>query len=952
MHLINNRTSRLTALIALGAAALYAQGTQTGSITGEVLLKGGKPASGANITVTSPSLQGTRSTVADANGRFVLRLLPPGVYTLTLVKEGFQTIKITEKIGIDQNFQPRFEMTTTSGAVVEVIAASVATDKTDVKSAANYTAEAIDRLPTGRTMDLVALLTPGVTVGVGGRTQIRGAMTTSNLMLVDGQNVQDNAYATNAVTVINDSVEEFQIITGAISAEYGSVDGGVMNTLTKSGSNTFSGMVRLGLSNAQWDAVAPLQSRAGISNTLGKTETYGLGGPILKDKLWFYASYYRTRSDLPFTYSNATPGGNPFGNTSDARHDSEQRRQIKLSYQITENHQVVYSFMNGRTDVLNRNTRAAEPDATYDGLYTNQLSSLSWRAAWSNTTTSEIKYGAKKQVLNAGGRYADRDRMFDYDTTLSWQSGPWKGPNAGGAGDHRDNESFNVKVSFFFNALGSHQLDTGYDFYRGTVRAKNEQSASDYIIGIYGVNGVNRTAFGSDIWTYQYTEGKAVNDQTGLYVNDKWSINNNISVQIGLRYDTYKAKKEDGSRTAGASGLSPRLGMKYDLFGDSKWIFGASYAKYNGKVLEGITNQVTGQGNPTEIDYAYIGPEGRQSFAVLSNHANYDMTPGGITYYGNPTLNVKLSDNLKAPTTEEKQISASYTFQNPSIGTGYVKLTAVQRDWKNLFDYQQGNQGTVQDAAGQDHYYKVWVNSSVATREYKGLEFDSQLTTGPWSLTAGITWSSLKGNYEGEGTSTPGRGEGLEAWTIVDGVQKFDSSVVAPYGYLTGHVPLRMRGSATRSLSSEWGTTSVGIIYRFDTGSRLSDTRNISPARLGLTGAAASDAGTVLTQYNGRGTRVMPAESYMDLAITHDFPLAVIKGTKVNTFAKLVITNVWNHQQVISLNNLWNSATGTYNVANQGINSPWVPSAGNGTPNSTLNFGLPRQFTLAAGVRF
>ena len=75
-----------------------------------------------------------------------------------------------------------------------------------------------------------------------------------------------------------------------------------------------------------------------------------------------------------------------------------------------------------------------------------------------------------------------------------------------------------------------------------------------------------------------------------------------------MRFDKYDAQNESGTSTAGATGISPRLGVKYDIFGDSKHIVGLSAARYNAKVLEGITNSVTSQGNPTEIDYAYIGP--------------------------------------------------------------------------------------------------------------------------------------------------------------------------------------------------------------------------------------------------------------------------------------------------------------------------------------------------------
>ena len=217
----------------------------------------------------------------------------------------------------------------------------------------------------------------------------------------------------------------------------------------------------------------------------------------------------------------------------------------------------------------------------------------------------------------------------------------------------------NLKASLFWNGAGSHQTDFGLDYYKGIRRAKNEQSPTELIFGVAGVNLVNRTAIPDTVWCYFSSPGEADNFSTGLYVNDKWTLDQHWNFQLGLRFDDYKAQNEGGSKTAGASGISPRLGTKYDLFGDSKHIFGLSYARYNAKVLEGITNSVTGQGNPTEIDYyakSFLAAGGnwleanRLSFTALQNLALYNMTSTGIAYYNDPKLNVKLNDKMKAPT--------------------------------------------------------------------------------------------------------------------------------------------------------------------------------------------------------------------------------------------------------------------------------------------------------------
>lgn len=991
MHLLNHRLGRLTALIALGGAALYSQGTQTANVTGTVVDAAGAPIAGVVVRLTSPALQGVRTYTTDATGKFIARLLPPGLYTIQYTKDGLETRKITEQLGIDQTFSPKVTLSKVGGAVVEVIAAAPAVDKTDVKTATNYRADAVDMLPNARTQEGVALLTPGVTSGVGGRVQIRGAMTSGNLYLLDGQNIADNAYNNRGVALIDDSIEETQIITGAMSAEYGDVEGGIINSITRSGGNEFSGSLRWELSNPSWNALQPYQSKAALNNVLSEFKTLHLSGPILKDKLWFAASYYTTKSNVAGTIGESSSGtnadlaGSPDGVFSQngpnglgspyVRNNSEIRRQAKLTWAVNQDHTLVASYMKNAVNQTNRNYYAGELAALVPQISVSDFLNIALRSAWSSNFTTEIRFGKKHQNLSAGGAANGQSPIWADENGAVYNNGIF---SSNDGGDNRDNRTLNIKASLFWNGAGSHQTDFGVDYYRGIRRARNEQTPSGFAFDVAGLDLVTRTAVPWYVETYISKDGEAKNESMGLYVNDKWSLDQNWNFQIGLRFDDYKAKNEGGAKTAGANGISPRLGLKYDLNGDSKHIFGLSFARYNAKVLEGITNSVTGQGNPTEIDYyakSYIlgdgtptggyqwidatsgipGYNNRTTFANLQNLALYEMTTAGIRGYNDPTLNVKLNSSMKAPTVDEIQGSYAYSFNIAGFGDGFLKVTGVYKNWKNLIDVTTGNQGTVVNPAGAVLYMKVWDNNPDATRKYKGLELEGQLNRNGWVYGGNITWSSLKGNYEGEGSSTPARGESINSWSVTDGVYKFDKNDIHPEGYLTGHVPIRMRLNASRVFTNELGKTTVGLVYRFDTGSHYSNARSITAARLAGTGALPGQAGSSFTQYmdRTRGAGVYPGQAYLDLALTHDFPLFKVKDKDVTAFGKLTIGNVLNHQQQIGFNTSWLSATGTYGTATGGINSPWVQSAAFGTNGSSAsNYGTARTITASAGFRF
>ncbi len=983
MHLLNNRLGRISALLVLGSAVAMAQGTQTANVSGSVVDPSGAPVAGVTVRLTSPSLQGVRTYTTDAAGKFIARLLPPGFYTIALNKDGMEMQKVQERIGVDQTFAPRITMVKSGAAVVEVVAAAPAVDKTDVKTATNYRNDKVDQLPTAnRSMETVALLTPGVTTGVGGRVQIAGAMTSGNLYLLDGQNIADATYNTRGVAVIDDSIEETQVITGAMSAEYGDVEGGVINSITKSGGNEFTGSLRWELSNPDWSAVTPYQNRA-VANILGETKTLNVTGPILKDKLWFAASYFTTKSNgtgtigynlnsdvLGLGASNILPPhiNTGYGSNYTTGHN-EIRRQAKLTWAINQDHTLVASYMRNETDDVNRNYYAGEQAALVPQISTSAFFNVALRSSWASNFTTELRFGHKQQRLTAGGAANGQSPIFSDD--IYYAGGGSNFYNNGifssaDGGDNRNNNTANLKASLFWDGAGSHQTDFGLDYTNEVRRAQNQQSPTGYIFEAGGVNLDTRMAIPTAVWTFKTTLGATNNYSYGLYVNDKWSLDQHWNFQMGLRWDKYKADNENGKESAGADGLSPRLGATYDLFGDSKHIFKASYARYNAKVLETVTGAVSGVGNPTEIDYLSTtflatdpanggnwDPANILSFANLQNLSNYGIGQAAyISYYNDPTLNVRLNNKLKAPTVDEYQASYAYSFDWASIGNGFIKVTGTYKNWKNLIDVTAGNSGTVQDPTGANIYVSVWDNNPDAKRTYRDLVLEGQFNRNGWTTGGNITWSSLKGNYQGEGTYTPGSGQGINAWNVQNGVNMFDKNMFHPYGYLTGHDPIRMRFTASKVYENAFGKTTMGWIYRFDAGSHYSIARGLKRSQVNP--ALSSQAGSSFTQYNNStwGQGVFPSQAYVDLALTQDFPLIKVGGRTVYAFGKVVIQNVFNHQQQIAFNTAYQSPSSTIYPYPNATSAPWVPASTFGTATSSAYYGQARTIVASAGFRF
>jgi hypothetical protein len=188
-------TTLVLAFVMACASLAHAQGIQTGQLQGTVIDSGGLVLPGVTVTVTSPALQGTRDTVSDANGNYVIRGLPAGEYSVRFELSSFKTTeqKATIELGQPKEVNATLPVAGVAEAV-QVTADTIASAVTTTTGGLNVTATEVNALPLGRTLQNIALLSPGVTSNTpnGGQLAISGAFAYDNTFLVDGVDVNDN----------------------------------------------------------------------------------------------------------------------------------------------------------------------------------------------------------------------------------------------------------------------------------------------------------------------------------------------------------------------------------------------------------------------------------------------------------------------------------------------------------------------------------------------------------------------------------------------------------------------------------------------------------------------------------------------------------------------------------------------------------------------------------------
>jgi outer membrane receptor protein involved in Fe transport len=292
------------AAVAVPETDAFAQASSNvGSVRGQIRDKANnEAAAGATVVATSVALQGEQVVLADESGLYFLTSLPPGTYTLTVYyNDGtFTRNNVLVQIGKEAVVNVTVDTTSSTGKpkgeTIEIIGSAPVIDQGSTKTGVTVTEDYTRNVPTGRTFGAVVSGAAGSQTDTYG-ISLGGATSAENTYIVEGINTTDTAFGGLSSNLPNEFVSETEVITGGYNAEYGRATGGIVNVVTKTGSNELHGSIFGNLSPGALIASSKTVVRDGGSIDRSDGTDYAwdvgaeLGGPIIKDKLWFHVGF-------------------------------------------------------------------------------------------------------------------------------------------------------------------------------------------------------------------------------------------------------------------------------------------------------------------------------------------------------------------------------------------------------------------------------------------------------------------------------------------------------------------------------------------------------------------------------------------------------------------------------------------------------------------------------------
>lgn len=769
--------------LVMAAGSAKAQST-TGTIRGRVTDAQGLALPGVTVTATSPNLQGIRSTVSSENGDYLLTLLPSGPYTVTFELSGFErqqrvvNLAPTQDVPVTVSLGP--------AAVSEEIqvvgrAADVLTNTAQV--ATNFSSELVSTLPTNRDINAYLLLAPGAhPTGPSGSYSIAGATSFETLFLVNGVTVNENLRGQANDLYIEDTIQETTVATAGISAELGRFSGGVVNVVTKSGGNLFQGSFRETMFNDDWRMLTPFEERAidadpphrelRVDKTV-PTHEYTLGGPVLKDRLWFFtAGRLQTQSEGRQLVATNVPY---------AFKRPSKRFEGKGTYSPAAGHraQVAYTRI---FDSQENNTFNPAASMDLNSLYTRKtpqdLMVVSYSGVIKSNFFVEALFSKRHFTFEGdGARSTDRidgTLMIDNSRGLRFWSATFCGicdP------EKRDNDDVFAKATYYKSTggWGSHSVTFGADRFNDTRFANNHQSGSDFRIYNTGtvVRGSGESAvvypisLGDGSTFIQYNPLPIFSQGSNFltyaaFVNDSWQVNPRLTANLGLRWDKNHGEDQQGNLVAKDSAFSPRLGVVIDPLGDGRWAITASFAQYVAALNNAIGDSASSAGNPQTYRFTYRGPD----LNADSNAASLMTSPEVIAqifdwYDANggtnlplrsqpdiPGVTPQIVQSLKSPSVLEYATGLSRQFSNRAA----ARADFVYRNYGHFYaERTDTTTGQVANSAGQEFDLAYLENTDLLKRRYAGLSAQATYRVSDRSDIGGTySLSRAWGNFDGE----------------------------------------------------------------------------------------------------------------------------------------------------------------------------------------------------------
>lgn len=964
----------LAAALAMPAAAQTPTGTIVGTVT-----DGGLALPGVTVTVGSPALAGQRVAITEGNGQYIFKLLPPGMYTVTFQMMGYQNLETTVSLPAAQSRTIDAVMTTEIGEEIEVTA-NYSAISSDSQSATTFDADTLEKLPLTRDIGAAVALSPGVhATGPGGNFTISGSMSFENLFMVNGVVVNENLRGQPFDLFIEDAIQETTVQTGGVSAEYGRFSGGVVNTITKSGGNEFTGSFRVSLTRDDWTRPTPKTGEQ--DDTLNKVYEATFGGFILKDKVWFFlAGRDRSESSIEQTSEFNLPY--PVKN-------DQTRLEAKLTFSPHPRHRIVAGYLGWDQEQAGYNHagNALDPSYvddyrelpldSYSANYTGVLTeNLFIEAQWSRREFTFVDSGSSDTTIEGGTIYSDYVN-----------GGRWNSPQFGSITDEsRDSEDYLAKGSYFLttDSMGSHEFTFGYDNFADEILSNNNQSGSDWLAYVPGrlFDANTQTLYpiipaNGNTWLvwYPVTDGSVGNDFTteSLFANDTWRLNEKLTFNLGVRYDKNDGVDGEGKSVVSDSQISPRLGLSYDLNGDGNWTFHATYGWYVAAIANSVGDSSSAAGTPSIIAYYYLGDDintdpaclgGDFSACTSGRAALTQMFDWFYNVAGGPTVadpwfvdvpgsSTVIDENLASPHSEEFTVGLTKRLGN----RGLVRMDYVHRDYKDFYSEKRDlTTGTVQAGSTTTDLAIVVNEDNILKRAYDGVHLQAQYRlTDTVTVGGNYTWSHAIGNFNGETSgSGPVTGSSLEF------PEYKDPDWNLPVGDLSIDQRHKTRAWLVwDAFSSDRNSLSISGLATYFSGSPYGAVASLPSSWVLADNPGYLDPPDSVDYYFTSRSHWRTNDTVrLDLAINYSFFFG-LAGKDIELYLQPEILNVFNETAVIGVDTTIYTADddATLQPFNPFTDTPvegvnWVKGPNFGQPLDDGDYQAPRTFRFSVGFRF
>lgn len=816
------RFRRAALWIALGACiAAVAPTVSAQSTTGAVA---GRASAGDQITIVNAATGASRSVTVAEDGTYRLGQLPIGDYSLQVNRDG-------QAVGAPVRFNVSLGGTTTvnlggDGSLVNLDAVQVVGERVinrvdvySTESATNIRREDIARMPVAQSLSSVALLAPGVIAGATSNVSglsFGGSSVAENSVFINGLNVTDFYKRHSFSTAPFDFFEEFQVKTGGYSVEFGRATGGVINAVSRRGSNEFKGGVTATFEPAAWEASREDRYYAdGSVNTRGSRDTDSFlklngwaSGPIVQDKLFLFAMY--EQRDSKARYSNAsgsswtTSGGNNgfWGFKMDWNVSDDHLLELLAFSDEASNDTstYAYSWNDGAIGALSGN-RTTESGG--------KSGSVTYTGRFGENFTAKAMYGINQS--SSFGRTPADDvceqvtyENASYGAVYRAMGSPVLGCHPGGSVIAHEDER-KVKRLDFEWALGNHQLRFGWDHELMTTdRTDRYAGPAGRILTAYGRTSPtqmldNGTALPAGVDAFLRARRRAAGgvfdiENSAVYLEDTWQVTPGLMLNLGLRADNFENFDAGGKSYIKLDNLvSPRVGFSWDMKGDGTTKLYGNLGRYYMPVTSIISYNFAGG---LTDEYTFYALDGwRQDINPITGAPYMAPIIGAQLGPVDDTFNLSnepVDEDLDAVHQDEAilgfqqminqawswGVNATYRRMdnamddvriNALCGVRHGTLWPIANPGDELTLWGTTAMGCAQDGwvtidTSKEGYITVGSNRIVGyskpRRTYKAVEFQiDRAWDDKWAFNASYLWSKSSGNHEGPVNSDTNYGD-------------------------------------------------------------------------------------------------------------------------------------------------------------------------------------------------